>query len=170
MTTAADDSNSGRSAAADPLAVATPDIVNLTLIRRKGTFAVLKLDPFCEEHVSAAASLLVGAADDEIAFIARTPTEVSAVVGSDKVRRIHAATCAQAAVVVDDGWACFMVEGTMAFSIVGIMARLSGCLAAAGVSLLAQSTFDTDYIFVKAEKAQAAEEAMAGIGVTIKQR
>ena len=124
MTTAADDSNSGRSAAADPLAVATPDIVNLTLIRRNGTFAVLKLDPFCEEHVSAAASLLVGAADDDVAFIARTPTEVSAVVGSDKVRRIHAATCAQAAVVVDDGWACFMVEGTMAFSIVGVMARL----------------------------------------------
>ena len=50
------------------------------------------------------------------------------------------------------------------------MAYLSGCLAAAGVSLLAQSTFDTDYIFVKAEKAQAAEEAMAGIGVTIEQR
>jgi hypothetical protein len=62
---------------------------------------------------------------------------------------------------IDSGWAGYMVVGPMEFSLVGIMARLSQCLAAAGVSLLAQSTFDTDYVFVKEADVPSAERAFA---------
>ena len=142
---------------------------NLTLIRKNGTWAVCKLKPSCAEHVEVVTALLTEAAGDatQTVFAAMTPTELSVVVGTDKVRRIHAATCAQAEVTVDDGWACFVVEGAMAFNIVGVMAKLSSCLAAARVSLLAQSTFDTDYIFVKEDKVQAAETAFTDSGIVV---
>ena len=146
-------------------------IPNLTLVRRRGTFAVCQLNPSCPEHVSVAASLFTEAAKDhkiQTVFLSMCPTEISAIVGSDKLRRVHAATCAQNAVSVDDGWVCFVVEGSMAFNVLGVMAQLSSTLAEAGISLLAQSTYDTDYIFVKAEKANAAHEAFSEKGMTIK--
>ena len=145
---------------------------SLTLLLKNGTWAVCKLKPSCPEHVEVVAALLTEAAGDatQTFFAAMTPTELSVVVGAGKVRRIHAATCAQAEVTVDEGWACFVVEGAMAFNIVGVMAKLSSCLAAARVSLLAQSTFDTDYIFVKEDKVQAAETAFTQSGIVVKRQ
>ena len=68
---------------------------------------------------------------------------------------------------VDAGWRCFVVEGPMPFDLVGIMAKLSSCLADAGVSILAQSTFDTDYVLVKADKVDEAAAALRGVGVVV---
>ena len=52
---------------------------------------------------------------------------------------------------VEDGWRAFKVMGPLDFALVGIMARLAAALADAGISLFAVSTFDTDYVLVKAE-------------------
>jgi len=60
----------------------------------------------------------------------------------------------------DDGWRAFKVEGPLDFGIVGIMAKLSSALAAAQVPLFAISTFDTDYIFVKADNLKSAIAAL----------
>lgn len=49
----------------------------------------------------------------------------------------------------DDGWRAFRVEGTLDFSLVGILADLSSRLAAARIGLLAVSTYNTDYILTK---------------------
>ena len=49
----------------------------------------------------------------------------------------------------DDGWRAFRIEGVLDFSLVGILARLSGLLAEHGIGLFAISTFNTDYILVK---------------------
>ena len=48
-----------------------------------------------------------------------------------------------------DGWRAFRIEGVLDFSLVGILARLSGLLAEHGIGLFAISTFNTDYILVK---------------------
>lgn len=48
------------------------------------------------------------------------------------------------------GWRCLRVAGTIEFGVLGVLASLSRTLAGAGVSVLAVSTFDTDYLLVKA--------------------
>jgi uncharacterized protein len=65
----------------------------------------------------------------------------------------------------EPGWTGFKVQGVLDFALVGILARLSGALADAGVSLFALSTHDTDYLFVKAEQEPAAREALAKVAV-----
>ncbi|WP_156756892.1 ACT domain-containing protein [Actinokineospora pegani] len=49
----------------------------------------------------------------------------------------------------EPGWRLLTVRGPLEFSLTGIMASLAGSLAAAGVSLFALSTFDTDHILVR---------------------
>ena len=49
----------------------------------------------------------------------------------------------------DSGWSCLKIVGPLDFALTGILARLSGLLADAGISIFAMSTFDTDYILVK---------------------
>lgn len=56
----------------------------------------------------------------------------------------------------EKGWRCFKVEGPLDFSLVGILASLTACLANAGISIFAISTYDTDYLMVKEEKFAAA--------------
>ena len=48
-----------------------------------------------------------------------------------------------------DGWKAFRIEGTLDFSLVGILARISSILAEAGIGIFAISTFNTDYVLTK---------------------
>ena len=52
----------------------------------------------------------------------------------------------------EDGWRGFRIAGQLDFSLVGILAGITALLAGAGIGLFAVSTFNTDYILVKAEK------------------
>lgn len=52
----------------------------------------------------------------------------------------------------EDGWRGFRVAGTMDFSLVGVLYRISKVLANAEIGIFAVSTFDTDYIFTKEEE------------------
>ena len=58
----------------------------------------------------------------------------------------------------------FVVRGPLPFDAVGIMADLSGALAAAGIPLFAVSTFDTDYILVRHARVDEARAALTGRG------
>lgn len=58
--------------------------------------------------------------------------------------------------VQDDGWKAFRIEGVLDFSLVGILAKISTLLAENGISIFAVSTYNTDYVLVKAEKFEAA--------------
>lgn len=49
----------------------------------------------------------------------------------------------------ESGWRLLTVRGPFEFALTGIMAALSSALAAAGVSLFALSTYDTDHLLVK---------------------
>ena len=56
----------------------------------------------------------------------------------------------------EKGWRCIMVKGPLDFSLTGILASLAASLAEAGISIFAISTFDTDYLLVKAENLERA--------------
>ncbi len=72
--------------------------------------------------------------------VSRTPRELSIVCEQDNV---------PSEVWAEVGWRCLMVEGPLAFTEVGILASLTAPLAAAGVSVFAVSTYDTDFLLVK---------------------
>ena len=56
----------------------------------------------------------------------------------------------------DDGWRGFRVVGQLDFSLIGILARISGILAANGIGIFAVSTYNTDYILTKEENFEKA--------------
>lgn len=67
----------------------------------------------------------------------------------------------------EDGWRAFRIQGVLDFSLVGILARVSGVLADANVGLFAVSTFNTDYILVKGENLARALAALGNAGFEI---
>lgn len=67
----------------------------------------------------------------------------------------------------EPGWRALKVNGPLDFSLVGILASLLAPLAQAGVSVFAQSTYDTDYILVKAAQLEQASAALSAAGYPI---
>ena len=53
------------------------------------------------------------------------------------------------------------------FALTGVLARLAGPLAEAGVSIFAISTYDTDYLFVREEQFGIAIDALRRAGFAI---
>jgi aminoglycoside 6'-N-acetyltransferase I len=66
------------------------------------------------------------------------------------------------------GWRCLRVAGVLPFSAIGVLASLTGPLATAGISVFAVSTFDTDYLLVKAGDLAKACEALRDAGPSIR--
>ena len=58
------------------------------------------------------------------------------------------------------GFRALVVRGPLPFDAVGILAGISSALAAAGIPLLAISTFDTDYVLVREERLVDATQAL----------
>jgi hypothetical protein len=62
------------------------------------------------------------------------------------------------------GWRLLTVQGPLEFDLTGVMAALAGELAAAGVTLLAVSTYDTDHVLVKSADLDRAVKALREAG------
>ena len=92
----------------------------------------------------------------EFYFIGRTDEELSLVCRTEDAPAKATAR--------DDGWRGFRIRGVLDFSLVGILAKLSGVLAANGIGIFAVSTYNTDYILVKAENAEKARAALEAAG------
>jgi hypothetical protein len=60
----------------------------------------------------------------------------------------------------EQGRRALRVNGPLAFSEVGVLASLTAPLAAAGISILSLSTFDTDYLLVNESDLERAMEAL----------
>ena len=69
---------------------------------------------------------------------------------------------------VEPGWRMFRVAGTLDFALVGILAAISSVLSEHRISLFAVSTFDTDYVLVKADCYGRALEALRANGARIR--
>ena len=68
---------------------------------------------------------------------------------------------------VETGWRCIRVEGPLAFEMTGVLASLSRPLADAGVPIFVISTYDTDYLLVKAKDLDRARSTLSVEGHTV---
>ena len=66
------------------------------------------------------------------------------------------------------GWSCIKVLDHLDFNLTGILADILVILAKAQISIIAISTFDTDYILVKSKKLQGAAKALLRAQYTFK--
>ena len=92
-------------------------------------------------------------------FVGKTDAEISVVCLTADVPH---ATLAR-----EDGWRALRVAEPMDFGLTGVLAGISTVLARAGISIFAVSTFDTDYILIKAENLGLAQTALETGGYTI---
>ena len=69
--------------------------------------------------------------------------------------------------VKDDGWRGFRIQGVLDFSLIGILSKLSGILAENEIGIFAVSTYNTDYILVKAENFDRAIDVLDKAGYDI---
>jgi hypothetical protein len=67
-------------------------------------------------------------------------------------------------VTCEPDWRCLRVAGTMPFTLVGVLASLTTPIAQAGVGVFAFSTYDTDYLLVKAGELHKAVAALRAGG------
>lgn len=92
-------------------------------------------------------------------FIGKTDEEISLVCKSDDTPKKTTER--------DDGWKGFRIQGILDFSLIGILSELSGILAENHIGIFAVSTFNTDYILVKAENFERALSVLSAQGYTI---
>lgn len=111
----------------------------------KGDFCVCKLPDLSRLNLAAG-----------LFFLAKTDLEISLVCLAEEAP--------ENATVVDGGWRVFRIEGQLDFSLVGILSRLAALLAVNNISIFAASTYDTDYILIKAEKQEEAKAVLAENG------
>ena len=123
-----------------------------TLWLLPGRYAVCRLDP---DH-RLDASLL--GEDGELAVLARAPGERSLVCRED-LRPPGARA--------ETGFHALGVVGPLDFSLVGILAGLTGVLAGAEVPVFAISTYDTDYLLVPEASLARALEALRAAGYEV---
>ena len=97
--------------------------------------------------------------DAEFFFIGKTDEELSLVCRTEDV---PAKTAER-----DDGWRGFRIQGVLDFSLIGILSKLSGILADNRIGIFAVSTYNTDYILVKAENFERAMEVLEAAGYAV---
>jgi uncharacterized protein len=97
-------------------------------------------------------------------FAAGEHVLVSVVSAADGVTVVCPTRLAPTSDAREDGWRLLSVRGPLDFALTGIMAALAGELAAAGVSLFAVSTYDTDHVLVKAKDLERATRALSEAG------
>ena len=67
----------------------------------------------------------------------------------------------------DDGWRAFRIQGTLDFSLIGILSKISSILAENKIGIFAISTYNTDYILVKEDNFGAALAALQKNGYNV---
>jgi hypothetical protein len=64
----------------------------------------------------------------------------------------------------EPGWRVLRFAGTFAFSEIGVLASVATPLKDAGITILAVSTFDTDYVLIKDTDLDAAKSTLQSEG------
>jgi hypothetical protein len=82
----------------------------------------------------------------------------------DEVCLVCAEPDVPAGVPVERGFRALEVEGQLDFGATAVLASLATPLAAAGIPLLALSTFDTDVILVRETMLERATDVLEGAG------
>lgn len=111
-------------------------------------FSICKVDDFSLVNL-----------DSDYCFIGKTDEEKSLV--------CITADVPVNAVERDDGWKAFRIQGILEFSLIGILAKISGILADNHIGIFVVSTFNTDYVLTKRENYQNALAALRNAGYHI---
>lgn len=119
----------------------------LRLLGMAGSFAVCKL--------GTGLPIPPWATMGDLFSVTRTADELSVVCRQEAVPE---------GVICERDWRCLRVSGSMPFTLVGVLASLTTPVAQAGVSVFAFSTFDTDYLLVKANDMPKAVAALRAAG------
>jgi hypothetical protein len=116
----------------------------------QGDYTVCKISGLSEltQEIQASQFWFFGKTDEELSLVCET-----ALVPKESMER-------------EDGFRAFRIEGTLDFSLTGILSRLSTVLADHGIGIFAVSTFQTDYILVKKENYKKAMEKLIEAGYT----
>ena len=114
-----------------------------------GTYAVCQLDADAgvPDWISGA-----------VTSVTRTPAELSIICSEESV---------PGDVRNESGWKCLRVVGPLEFSMVGVIASLTGVLADAGLSVFVVSTFDTDCLLVKQAHLETAVKSLTSAGHSV---
>lgn len=96
---------------------------------------------------------------DDIFFIAKTDKEMSVVCKTSFVPGNASAR--------SDGWKMITVDEKLDFSAIGIIANISRIMAENQISVIVQSTYDTDYIMIKEQHLIIAIRALSEAGYQI---
>ena len=96
----------------------------------------------------------------EFVFLSKTDDEISLVCES---------CCAPSnTVALEAGWKALKIAGVLNFEMIGVITKIANILSDAGVSIFVISTYNTDYILVKAENFEKSAQALMNHGYTIK--
>ena len=121
--------------------------LNLRLSILQQTFAICRLEkntPIPEWALRGAQFCSITASSEEISIVCDqsvVPPDVKAV----------------------KGWRALKAEGPLDLSMTGVVAWLTAPLAEAGISVFTLSTYDTDYILVRAERLEDAVRVLSGV-------
>ena len=96
---------------------------------------------------------------DTYCFLCKTDEEISLVCPTSSV---PGHTLAR-----EDGWRAFRIEGVLDFSLIGILAGISGILAENKIGIFVVSTYNTDYVLTKEESFERAMALLARHGYTV---
>jgi len=113
-----------------------------------GTFSVCKVADYSRIDLEA-----------KYCFVSKTEDENSLVCPEEEVP--------SNVLVREDGWTAFRIEGILDFSLIGILAEITGLLAGEKIPVFVISTFNTDYILVKKEFERKAISRLTGCGYEI---
>jgi uncharacterized protein len=125
---------------------------NLNLSLLEGHFLVLQLEPD--------SSIPAWALEGEFFTVSRTSEELSIVC-------LESNLPANSELRLERGWACLKLQGPFEFSMTGILLSVLEPLAQENVGIFALSTFNTDYVLVKAENLEKAIVALEAAGHSV---
>ena len=67
----------------------------------------------------------------------------------------------------DDEWKAFRIQGTLDFSLIGILLKISCLMAENNIGIFAISTFNTDYVLIKSKNFSKAIELLSKTGYRV---
>jgi hypothetical protein len=97
---------------------------------------------------------------DPGSFLSLTWTE-------DELSIVSSSSEVPAGAIAEAGWNCLKVEGPLPFEMTGVLASLSTPLADAAIPIFVISTYDTDYLLVKAADLDRACKTLSENGHTV---
>lgn len=109
-------------------------------------------------RLDAASDIPSWTASNDFTSFTRTKDELSVVCSEEDVPED---------IACEKGWRILKLEGPLDFSLVGVLAEITGALAASNISVFTISTHETDYVLVKEDALERATLALRGAGYEI---